>query len=253
MCAHYRKSKRGWVWLYSYRMATNNVATKKRRAWSTPVFVKQLMAITGLFFVLFLLFHSYGNLKMFLGPEAYNEYAEWLKWDAFVPIFPHGGFIWVFRALMLVLILVHIYAAFDVWIKSRKARKQRYVMYRSVVPAYAARTMRFTGVALIFFITFHILNFTTATFQTGFTAAELPYQRMIGAFEMPIMFVVYLVFVALVTAHVGHGFWSAFQTMGWIRKDTRKFMVGLSGVIAAVIFVMFMLPPLFITTGVLHG
>ena len=48
-------------------MATTSVATKKRRAWTTTVFVKQLMAVSGLFFVLFLLFHSYGNLKMFLG------------------------------------------------------------------------------------------------------------------------------------------------------------------------------------------
>lgn len=233
-------------------MATNNVEAKKRRAWTTGVFVKQLMAISGLFFVLFLLFHSYGNLKMFLGPEAYNGYAEWLKWDAFVPIFPHGGFIWVFRAVMLVLILIHIVAAITVWVRSKRARKTPYAVKKSAVEAYAARTMRFTGVALIFFIVLHILNFTTATIQTGFTAADSPYYRMVGAFENPWVFIAYLLFVALVTAHVGHGFWSAFQTMGWVRKDTRKFMVGLSGVIAALIFVMFMLPPLFILIGVIH-
>ena len=232
-------------------MATNTVAAKKRRAWTTGVFVKQLMAISGLFFVLFLLFHSYGNLKMFLGPEAYNGYAEWLKWDAFVPIFPHGGFIWVFRSVMLLLILIHIVSAIMVWARASRARKTRYVVKKSVVEAYAARTMRFTGVALIFFIVLHILNFTTATIQTGFTAADTQYYRMVGAFENPWVFIAYLLFVSLVTAHVGHGFWSAFQTMGWVRKDTRKFMVGLSGAIAALIFVMFMLPPLFILIGVI--
>lgn len=210
------------------------------------------MAVSGLFFVLFLLFHSYGNLKMFLGPEAYNGYAEWLKWDAFYPIFPHGGFIWVFRAIMLLLILVHIFSAFYVWHMSKKARQHQYDVKRSVVHAYAARTMRFTGVALIFFIIFHLLNFTTLTVRTNFAADATPYNMMVGAFQMPIMFVVYLIFVALVTAHVGHGFWSAFQTMGWVRKQTRTFMVWLSGIIAAAIFVMFMLPPLFIAVGVIH-
>lgn len=189
---------------------------------------------------------------MFLGPEAYNGYAEWLKWDAFYPIFPHGGFIWVFRAIMLLLILVHIFSAFYVWSMSRKARRHQYDVKRSVVHAYAARTMRFTGVALIFFITFHLLNFTTLTIQTGFSGDATPYNMMVGAFQMPIMFVVYLIFVALVTAHVGHGFWSAFQTMGWVRAQTRTFMVWLSGIIAAAIFVMFMLPPLFIAVGVIH-
>ncbi len=232
-------------------MATTSVSTRRRRAWTTNVFVKQLMALSGLFFIVFLLFHSYGNLKMFLGPEAYNGYAEWLKFDAFYPIFPHGGFIWVFRFIMLAFILVHIFAAFHVWAQSRRARQHRYEVKKMVVEAYAARTMRFTGVALIFFITFHILNFTTATIETGFTAADLPYTRMVDTFQNPVWFVVYLVFMALVTAHVGHGFWSAFQTMGWVRKDTFNFMLWLSGIIAAVIFVMFMLPPLFIVTHVI--
>lgn len=233
-------------------MATNTVAKAKRRAWTTGVFVKQLMAISGLFFVLFLLFHSYGNLKMFLGAEAYNDYAEWLKVDAFVPIFPHGGFIWVFRAVMLLLIVVHIIAACIIWYNSKKARRQGYVVKKSAVDAYAARTMRFSGVALIFLIIFHILNFTTKTIRTGFSADATPYQMMVDSFQNPWMVILYLVFIALVTSHVGHGFWSAFQTMGWVRKDTRTFMVWLSGFIAAAIFVMFMITPLAIAVGWIH-
>lgn len=225
-------------------MATKTLAIKKRRAWTTSVFIKQLMALSGLFFVLFLLFHAYGNLKMFLGPEVYNHYAEWLKGDAFVPIFPHGGFIWVFRGVMGLLILIHIWAALVVWAKSKTARRQGYVVKKTAVDAYAARTMRLTGVFLIAFIVLHILNFTTMTIRTGFAADATPYDAMTGAFSNPAMFCAYLVFIALVTSHVGHGFWSAFQTMGWVRKNTRVFMLWLSGIIAGAIFIMFMLPPL---------
>lgn len=233
-------------------MATKTVAVKKRRAWTTGVFIKQLMAVSGLFFVMFLLMHAYGNLKMFLGAEAYDHYAEWLQRDAFVPLLPETGLIWVFRAVMLILILIHIYAAFVVWYTSAKARRHGYVVRKSVVDAYAARTMRFTGVALIFLIVFHLMNFTTLTINTWGSATNSPYERMVGTFQNPVMFIVYLVFMIVVTAHVGHGFWSAFQTLGWVRKDTRKFMVGLSGVVAAVIFVMFMAPPLAIATGMIH-
>lgn len=233
-------------------MATQTVAPKRRRSWTTTVFVKQLMAISGLFLVLFLLFHSYGNLKLFISADAYDHYAEWLKVDAFYPIFPKGGFIWVFRALMLLAILVHIFSAFHVWYKSKKARKHQYAVKRSAVDAYAARTMRISGVLLIFLIVFHILQFTTKTIRTGFAADATPYEMVINSFSQPWVFVVYLIFVALVTAHVGHGFWSAFQTMGWVRKNTRTFMLWLSGIVAGAIFVMFMLPPLFIVTGVIH-
>ena len=230
-------------------MATKTVATRKRRAWTTTVFVKQLMAISGIVFVLFLLFHSYGNLKMFLGQEAYDHYAHWLKEEAFVPIFPHGGFIWVFRAAMVLMLVIHIWAAAVTWKRSRRARRSAYVVKRSAADAYAARTMRMTGVLLFFLIVFHILHFTTGTIRTGFVADSTPYERMVATFQNPLMVVAYLIFVGLAALHVSHGFWSAFQSLGWVRGGTRKFMEVLSGLVGALIFLMFALPPLAIVAG----
>ena len=230
-------------------MATKTVATRKRRAWTTTVFVKQLMAISGIVFVLFLLFHSYGNLKMFLGQEAYDHYAHWLKEEAFVPIFPHGGFIWVFRAAMVLMLVIHIWAAAVTWKRSRRARRSAYVVKRSAADAYAARTMRMTGVLLFFLIVFHILHFTTGTIRTGFVADSTPYERMVATFQKPLMVVVYLIFIGLAALHVSHGFWSAFQSLGWVRGGTRKFMEVLSGLVGALIFLMFALPPLAIVAG----
>ena len=230
-------------------MASQTVATKKRRAWTTTVFVKQLMAISGIVFVLFLLFHSYGNLKMFLGQDAYDHYAHWLKEEAFVPIFPHGGFIWVFRGAMVLMLVIHIWAAAVTWKRSRRARRSAYVVKRSAADAYAARTMRMTGVLLFFLIVFHILHFTTGTVRTGFAADSTPYERMVATFHSPLMVVVYLIFIGLAALHVSHGFWSAFQSLGWVRGGTRKFMEVLSGLVGALIFLMFALPPLAIVAG----
>ena len=230
-------------------MASQTVATKKRRAWTTTVFVKQLMAISGIVFVLFLLFHSYGNLKMFLGQDAYDHYAHWLKEEAFVPIFPHGGFIWVFRGAMVLMLVIHIWAAAVTWKRSRRARRSAYVVKRSAADAYAARTMRMTGVLLFFLIVFHILHFTTGTVRTGFAADSTPYERMVATFHSPLMVVVYLIFVGLAALHVSHGFWSAFQSLGWVRGGTRKFMEIVSGLVGALIFLMFALPPLAIVAG----
>ena len=230
-------------------MASQTVATKKRRAWTTTVFVKQLMAISGIVFVLFLLFHSYGNLKMFLGQDAYDHYAHWLKEEAFVPIFPHGGFIWVFRGAMVLMLVIHIWAAAVTWKRSRRARRSAYVVKRSAADAYAARTMRMTGVLLFFLIVFHILHFTTGTVRTGFVADSTPYERMVATFHSPLMVVVYLIFVGLAALHVSHGFWSAFQSLGWVRGGTRKFMEIVAGLVGALIFLMFALPPLAIVAG----
>ena len=230
-------------------MATTNVATKKRRAWTTSVFIKQLMAISGFIFVFFLLFHAYGNLKMFLGQEAYDHYAHWLKEEAFVPIFPHGGFIWVFRAAMLLMLVIHVYAAAYTWKRSRRARSTRYVVKKSVTDSYAARTMRMSGVLILFLFIFHILHFTTGTVRTGFTADSTPYERMVASFNSPLLVIVYAIFVGLACIHVSHGFWSMFQTLGWVRPATRKPMIVLSGLVGAIIFVMFMAPPIAIAAG----
>ena len=38
--------------------------------------LKMLMAVTGVFFVLFVLLHMYGNLKAFADHEAYNDSSD---------------------------------------------------------------------------------------------------------------------------------------------------------------------------------
>lgn len=71
------------------------------------------MAVTGLILIAFLLVHMYGNLKMFVGYEAFDHYAEWLKGKSsdggiLYPVMPAGQFIWVFRAALLLAIVLHI-------------------------------------------------------------------------------------------------------------------------------------------------
>ena len=241
---------------YAHAMATQNVATKKRRAWTTSVFIKQLMAVSGFVFVFFLLFHSYGNLKMFLGAEVYNDYAHWLHEEAFVPIFPHGGFIWVFRAAMVLMLVIHLWAAAYTWKRSRRARSTRYVVKKSVSDSYAARTMRMSGVLILLILIFHIAHFTTVSLPAkvaNFGAdVTTPYARMIASFQSPVLVILYAVFVGCACIHVSHGFWSMFQSLGWVRSATRKPLVLLSGLVGLVIFVMFMAPPVAIVTGLIH-
>lgn len=237
---------------YSRDMANTTVAPEKRRAWNTNVFIKQLMAISGVFFVLFVIVHSYGNLKMFFGQEAYDRYAHWLKGDAFYPLLPEGGLIVIFRIAMILLAVLHIGSAFYTWYTSHRARADRYTVKKNVADSYAARTMRVSAVILLFMIVFHILHFTTATIPAGFDASVTsPYQRMIGAFSNPGLVVLYAVFVGTLALHIGHGTWSALQTMGWLRRNTQHVVVVISGIIAAVVFVMFMAPPIAIATGII--
>ena len=208
------------------------------------------MAITGLIMVGFLLMHMYGNLKVFLGAEAFNHYAHWLKGEILYPLVPAGWFIWIFRIVMLAAIVAHIYSAAVLTGRAHAARSSKYVQHKRLAQTYAARTMRWGGVILLVGLIFHLLQFTTQTVQTGFTAGAEPYEMTVGAFGNWWLVLLYAAWVAIVCLHVRHGVWSALTTLGAnTSPKARGFLNGLAWVIAIVLFVGFMIMPLAVQFG----
>nr|WP_083379224.1 succinate dehydrogenase cytochrome b subunit [Boudabousia tangfeifanii] len=224
--------------------------------------MKQLMAISGLFFVVFVIFHSYGNLKIFQGPEAYNEYAHHLR-TMFMPILPYEGLLWILRVGLLVFLAVHLWAAANTWKRSNRARGSRYMVKKSASDAYAARTMRVGGVILLFFILFHLGHFTMKWFKIGdanaYNAPEVdgvataPYLMMQTTFSHWYMVLVYAIGVGALCLHISHGIWSALQSFGWLRKNTKSLIIIVSGLVGAFVFLLFMAPPIYLLiTGGVH-
>ena len=72
--------------------------------WSSSIGKKLVVAVTGLFLVLFIAGHLIGNLVVFMGPEPFNAYAYFLHHML------HGVGIWLFRAVLLVMLGAHIAA-----------------------------------------------------------------------------------------------------------------------------------------------
>src|SRR5262245_56091883 len=72
---------------------------RKRAPWpldlyQTAVGKKWVMALTGIGLMGFVLVHMIGNLKIYLGKEGYNAYAETLR-SMFHPLLPEHLFLWV--------------------------------------------------------------------------------------------------------------------------------------------------------------
>ena len=208
------------------------------------------MAITGLIMVGFLLMHMYGNLKVFLGADAFNHYAHWLKGDILYPLVPSGTFIWIFRVFLLVAIVAHIWSAAVLTGRAHSARSSKYAVTKRLSQTYAARTMRWGGVILAGFLVFHLLQFTAQVVTTGFRAGSEPYDMVIASFSQWWVTLAYLVWVAIVCLHVRHGVWSALTTLGAnTSAKARSFLNGLAWVIAIVLFVGFMIMPLAVQLG----
>ena len=211
------------------------------------------MAITGLVMVGFLLMHMYGNLKMFNGPEAFDGYAHWLKGDILYPIVPKGTFIWIFRAFMVLSIVVHIYCALTLWQRARVANPQTYEAKRQLAQTYSARTMRWGGIILAGFLVFHLLQFTVRSSLVAASPDATAYDMVIGEFRVWWLVAFYALWMVAVSMHVRHGFWSAFATLGANTSEKSQAVLnGCAWVVALLIYFGFMIMPLAVLTGVLN-
>ena len=93
-------------------MATTTLV-KGARATRTTIALKMLMAVSGVVFVGFVLLHMYGNLKVFAGHDAFNEYAEHLRTFG-EPMLPaRRACSGSSASVLIVALVVHVYAAVD--------------------------------------------------------------------------------------------------------------------------------------------
>ena len=232
-------------------MATTSLVRDGRAVRST-IFLKMLMALSGLLFVAFVLGHMYGNLKAFQGEVVFNDYAEHLR--AFgEPILPRAGFLSLLRVGLLVALVVHVYAAVTLWARARRARTTPYVMKKRTGATWASLMMRWGGVTLLLFIIWHVLNFSVGKVNVTGGPTDNPYNLLVDTFSTWWLTLIYLVAMAMLGAHLHHGFWSAFQTLGWTgTARARSLAKSVGFTLALIIAVGFSLVPLAVLVGIIE-
>ena len=168
---------------------------------------KVIMALSGVILFGYVLGHMIGNLQVYVGPEALNHYAVFLREVV------HGWALWVVRGIMLAAVGLHIWSATALTLESRRARSQGYREQEWKESTYASRTMRWGGVIIGLFVVFHILNLTTGTVHPGFVEGDV-YHNFIAAFQNVPTSIVYMIAMIALGLHLRHGLWSMFQTLG---------------------------------------
>jgi succinate dehydrogenase / fumarate reductase cytochrome b subunit len=210
------------------------------------------MAVSGLLFVGFVLGHMYGNLKAFSGHDAFNEYAHHLR-TLGEPMLPHEGALWIIRVVLLGSLVVHVYAAFTLWRRSRNARTVKYVVKKHTGAIPASRMMRFGGVALLLFLVWHLLNFTVGKVNVSGGATNDPYNLLVDSFDVWWLTLIYLAAMAMLGAHLHHGTWSACQTLGITGTErARTLAKRFAFTLAVIISGGFALVPIFVLAGVIE-
>lgn len=219
----------------------------------TSIGRKFLMSGASIILFAYVVAHLAGNLKIFLGAESFNHYAEWLRVVG-SPLFPEQGVLWIARVVLLAALLVHVGAYIDLWLRKRKARSVGYKKFDPQVFSWTSRTMGWGGIAILAFVIFHILHLTTGDVQPG-AAYEFqrgnPYENAIAGFRVWWVTGFYAVGVVALGMHLYHGLWSAMQTFGMNNPKYNRYRRPTAGAIAVLITVGYLSIPFGVMMGVL--
>jgi len=211
--------------------------------WKSQIGKKIVMAMTGLIGVGFVIGHMLGNLQMFKGPVAMNEYAEFLK--------SLGGVLWIVRGVLVAALILHVVAAAQLTAQKRAARPVPYAHAADwQASTLASRSIRWGGVLLLAFIVLHIMHFTTRSLFADYSPTDV-YGNVILGFRKWYVSVGYLVAMAALFLHLYHGAWSSPRTLGVMPPSRQPLSRKIAPLIALVVYLGFSAIPIAVLLGIL--
>lgn len=217
--------------------------------WASSVGKKALMALTGILLSLFVLGHLLGNLQLYLPPDstgayAINRYAAFLQGNK--PL------LWGTRIVMLVAVLVHAVAAFQLQIGKGSARPVEYQQKESVNSTVSSRYMFWTGVLIMFFVAYHLMHFTLGWVGVPrFIHGDVHHNVATGLTGLSALF--YLVAMVGLGLHLRHGLYSIFQSLGAGNPAVSQSAMKGAAVVATLVALANLSFPLAVLAGLVKG
>lgn len=206
------------------------------RLFKTSVGRKLLMASTGLMLAAFMLIHLAENLLMFKGEAAYNGWVDFLLSNPATPLMEVG-----LLGIFLLHIVMGSWVRWEDWANSR-GRKYEEINCQGGRTIGSA-TMLYTAIALLAYLSYHILTFRFVDHSAGF------YQMVTSAFRGKVFVAIYVAGALALALHLSHGFESAFQTLG-INHEKYTPFIKAAGYAVAALMVIFALISVYYLLGI---
>lgn len=212
--------------------------------WDSSVGKKAVMAVTGIVGVLFVIGHMVGNLQVFQGAERLNAYGHLLHG-------PLNELIWGARVVLLVAVVLHVVAAWQLTMRSRAARPVPYAVRAPQVSTLASRTLRWGGVLLLAFLVYHLLDLTIGAVNPAFQRGNV-YGNLLGSLQRPLIAVFYVVAMGALALHLYHGTWSSLRTLGVAPESASPLKRRVAVAIAVIVAVGFAVVPVAVILGIVR-
>ncbi len=173
---------------------------------------KLIMALAGLFLIVFLLVHLAINLLLLMNDSGllYSQAVKFMTTNIIIKIFEiflFGGFI------------IHILVGVVLQIKNWISRPVGYYVMNKSKTSFSSKYMIWTGLIIFVFLAIHFMNFYFVKLgivepPAGVSVHDF-YTMAILLFSNKIYSFIYILLLILLGFHLNHAFQSAFQTLGF--------------------------------------
>jgi succinate dehydrogenase / fumarate reductase cytochrome b subunit len=173
---------------------------------------KWVMALSGLFLVIFLTQHFVINITSVIAPDTFNSWSHFMGYNPLVQF--------VAQPILIGGLIVHFFMGIVLDFKNRKARPIKYVKFSGRSNStWVSRNMVITGLVVLAFLGLHMYDFWVHEMTVKYidVQPEDPTRylhELKEKFADPIRVVFYAISFGLLAMHLWHGFNSSFQSMG---------------------------------------
>lgn len=213
---------------------------------SSSIGKKLIMSITGIFLMIFLLVHLSVNLTLLVGDgETFNHAAHFMGTNPLVKII---------EPILAAGFILHIFFATYITLKNRSTRPVGYTQAsKNGVSTWPSKNMYILGGLILLFLVIHLSNFfwkmrygEMPTITYNGLVMDDAYSLVADLFIKYWWYdLLYLAAAVLLGLHLSHGFWAAFQTVGWNGTKWLKRLEVIAYIYAVIIGIGFSVIPLY--------
>ncbi len=181
---------------------------------------KVVMALSGLFLILFLAQHCFINSTSLFSPETFNSISHFMGYNPLVQF--------IIQPILIVGVVVHFVMGFVLQVQNTKARPIGYASFNgSANSSWMSRNMIITGLVILAFLGLHFYDFWIPEMDYKYVSQNAPvadryYEELQHKFVDPIRTGIYLIANVLLALHLWHGFASSFQSVGFNNKYSKS-------------------------------
>ena len=181
---------------------------------------KVMMALSGLFLVLFLTQHFSINLLSVFSESLFNQVSHFMGNNPIVQF--------ILQPILIFGVLFHFTMGFLLELQNSKSRSVKYDSYKGNTNAsWMSRNMILSGIVILSFLGLHFYDFWVPEMNYKYIEvlpldANRYFEEMVHKFQSPARVAIYALSFIFLSLHLFHGFASSFQSVGVNNKYSKS-------------------------------